>query len=113
MAHKRNPTLSIAARAAATRMPGYLAALAGAQMPEHERAAGAWQAEAALWPSLMLCASGALAAIAEALEGLMVNAAAMDHNLRTHLADTPPGAATILIDRALAAHRKTTGNAEK
>jgi 3-carboxy-cis,cis-muconate cycloisomerase len=113
MAHKRNPTLSIAARAAATRMPGYLAALAGAQMQEHERAAGAWQAEAALWPPLMLCASGALAAIAEALEGLVVNPDAMDHNLRTYLADTPPGAAAALIDRALAAHQKTTGNAEK
>lgn len=112
MAHKRNPTLSIAARAAATRMPGYLAALAGAQMQEHERAAGAWQAEAAIWPALMLCASGALAAMAEALEGLMVNPQAMDHNLRTHLADTPPGAAAALIDRALAAHKKTTGNAD-
>jgi 3-carboxy-cis,cis-muconate cycloisomerase len=111
MAHKRNPTLSIAARAAAIRMPGYLAALAGAQMQEHERAAGAWQAEAAIWPSLMLCASGALAAMAEALAGLVVNAEAMDHNLRNHLADTPPGAAALLINRALDAHKATTGNA--
>jgi len=100
MAHKRNPTLSIAARAAATRAPGLLAALATAQVQEHERAAGAWQAEAAIWPALMLCASGALAAIAEALPGLIVNDAAMAKNL-ANLPEAPPGAAATLIRRAL------------
>jgi 3-carboxy-cis,cis-muconate cycloisomerase len=100
MAHKRNPTLSIAARAAATRAPGLLAALAAAQVQEHERAAGAWQAEAAIWPALMLCASGALAAIAEALPGLIVNDIAMANNL-ANLPEAAPGAAATLIRRAL------------
>ena len=81
MAHKRNPTLSIAARAAAIRMPGYVATLLAAQDQEHERAAGAWQAEAATWPALMLCASGGIAAAAEALQGLEGNAPRMAETL--------------------------------
>ncbi len=81
MAHKRNPTLSIAARAAATRMPGFVATLLAAADQEHERAAGAWQAEAATWPALMLCASGGIAAMAEALAGLEISAPAMAKHL--------------------------------
>jgi 3-carboxy-cis,cis-muconate cycloisomerase len=103
MAHKRNPTLSIACKAAATRMTGFLATLAAAQMPEHERAAGAWQAEAAVWPAAMLCASGALAAAAELLSGLEIHEAAMEAHL---LDNAPPGAASQLIARALNAHKK-------
>ena len=105
MAHKRNPTLSIAARAAATRMPGFVATLLAAQDQEHERAAGAWQAEAATWPALMLCASGGLAAIAEALSGLEVFPEHMARNLALlPAAQTPPGVA-MLIARALADHK--------
>jgi 3-carboxy-cis,cis-muconate cycloisomerase len=101
MAHKRNPTLCIAARAAATRAPGLLASLftaAGGQ--EHERAAGGWQAEAAIWPSLMFAASSAFAAMAEALGGLEVKDDAMTRNL-ANLPDGGTGAASILISRAL------------
>jgi 3-carboxy-cis,cis-muconate cycloisomerase len=104
MAHKRNPTLSIAARAAALRMPGYVATLFAAQDQEHERGAGAWQVEAVTWPALMLCASGGIAAMAEALSGLVVNPEAMARNL-AHLPDAlpAPGIAA-LIARALDAH---------
>jgi 3-carboxy-cis,cis-muconate cycloisomerase len=106
MAHKRNPTLSIAARAAAARMPGYVATLLGCQDQEHERAAGAWQAEAATWPALMLCASGGLAAMAEALAGLEVFPARMAENLAL-LPDTALSPAIPrLIGRALADHQK-------
>jgi 3-carboxy-cis,cis-muconate cycloisomerase len=105
MAHKRNPTLSIAARAAATRMPGYVATLLAAQDQEHERAAGAWQAEAATWPALMLAASGGLAAMAEALPQLEVFPDTMAKNLAliTH-SDIPEGVA-MLIERALRDHK--------
>jgi 3-carboxy-cis,cis-muconate cycloisomerase len=104
MAHKRNPTLSIAARAAAARMPGFVATLLSAQDQEHERAAGAWQAEAATWPALMRAASGGLAAMAEALAGLEIHPAAMKKNLAL-VSDTatPPGVSTI-IARALQDH---------
>lgn len=108
MAHKRNPTLSIAARAAATRMPGYVATLLAAAMQEHERAAGAWQAEAATWPGLMLCASGGLAAMAEALAGLEVFPDAMAKSLAL-LGYEPgqnlPPAIDAFIGRALNDHK--------
>jgi 3-carboxy-cis,cis-muconate cycloisomerase len=81
MAHKRNPTLSIAARAAAMRMGGFVATLLAAQDQEHERAAGHWQAEAATWPALMLAASGGLAAMAEALPGAKIFPDRMKANL--------------------------------
>ncbi len=105
MAHKRNPTLSIAARAAAARVPGLAATLLAAMSQEHERAAGSWQAEAAVWPSLMLAASSGLAAMAEALDGLEVRPEAMLRNLAL-LSDAPELPQTVqwLIDRALAAH---------
>jgi 3-carboxy-cis,cis-muconate cycloisomerase len=105
MAHKRNPTLSIAARAAATRMPGFVANLLAAQDQEHERAAGAWQAEAATWPALMLCASGALAAIAEALSGLEVFPEHMSRNLALLPAAPASPGIPMLITRALADHK--------
>ncbi len=105
MAHKRNPTLSIMARAAATRMPGYLSMLASAQMQEHERAAGPWQAEAAIWPQLMNCAAGALAAMAEALPGLTLDAARMTENLRL-IAPAAPGAAEAMVKRVLGQYKK-------
>ncbi len=104
MAHKRNPTLAIAARAAALRTPALAATLLAAIPGEHERAAGAWQAEQAVWPELMLAASGAFAAVREALAGLVVDPAAMARNL----ALAPEAGASVavgeLLARALAAH---------
>jgi 3-carboxy-cis,cis-muconate cycloisomerase len=105
MAHKRNPTLSIAARAAAARLPGYVATLLAAQDQEHERAAGAWQAEAATWPALMLAASGGLAAMAEALSGLQIFPARMSSNLALVEHSDIPEAVALLIERALRDHR--------
>jgi 3-carboxy-cis,cis-muconate cycloisomerase len=111
MAHKRNPTLSIAARAAALRVPGYVATLLACQDQEHERAAGAWQAEAATWPALMLCASGGIAAIAEALPGLAISASRMAENLRL-LPEAPLSAAIPgLIAQALADHQQFESDA--
>jgi 3-carboxy-cis,cis-muconate cycloisomerase len=106
MAHKRNPTLGIAARAAATRAPGYVATLLSAAMQEYERAAGAWQAEAAIWPGLMLCASGGMSAMAQALAGLEVFPAAMARNLSLLAVQTLPPAIDAFIDRALKDHQQ-------
>jgi 3-carboxy-cis,cis-muconate cycloisomerase len=107
MAHKRNPTLSIAARAAATRMPGLVATLLAAQDQEHERAAGHWQAEAATWPALVLAASTGLAAMAEALAGLEIFPARMASNLAILAHSDIPSAVSLLIARALADHKIT------
>ena len=105
MAHKHNPTLAIAARAAAARMPGFIATLLAAQDQEHERAAGHWQAEAATWPALMLAASGGLAAMAEALPGGRIFPARMVTNLAILPHSDIPSAVSDLIARALADHK--------
>ncbi len=81
MPHKRNPTASIVALAACQRVPGLLASIVGGLPGEHERAAGPWQAEAAAHAELVLALSAALSAMAEALDGLRVDPAAMRANL--------------------------------
>jgi 3-carboxy-cis,cis-muconate cycloisomerase len=113
MAHKRNPTLSIAARAAATRMPGLVATLLAAQDQEHERAASGWQAEAATWPALMLAAGSALAAIAEALDGLEIFPDAMKRNLALVSDSAIPPAVSTMIGRALQDHDNVRSSEEK
>ena len=81
MPHKRNPVASVVALAANQRVPGLLASIVGGLPGEHERAAGAWQAEAAAYADLVLALSAALSAMAEALGGLRVDPAAMRANL--------------------------------
>ncbi|MFG1943197.1 3-carboxy-cis,cis-muconate cycloisomerase [Nonomuraea sp. NPDC048826] len=70
MPHKRNPALSVLVRAASLQVPAY--ALALAQVGEHERAAGAWQAE---WSPLREClrlTGGAAETAGELTAGLQV-----------------------------------------
>ena len=81
MPHKRNPVASVVALAANQRVPGLLASIVGGMAGEHERAAGAWQAEAAAHAELVMALSAALGAMAEALGGLRVDPAAMRANL--------------------------------
>ncbi len=81
MPQKRNPAASAIALAAATRMPGLVAACLAGMVQEHERAAGGWQAE---WPTLAAVAqtTGAAAAtMAGAIEGLRVDPDRMRANL--------------------------------
>jgi 3-carboxy-cis,cis-muconate cycloisomerase len=81
MPHKRNPVGCLAALEAAQRVPGLAATLLAQLSPEHERGIGQWQGQ---WFTLrdLLCSTGsALDAMAEVLEGLRVNAAAMRANL--------------------------------
>ena len=85
MPHKRNPVGCLAALEAAQRAPGLAATLLAQLAPEHERGIGQWQSQ---WFTLrdLLCSAGsALAAMAEVLEGLAVDEAAMRANLeRSH-----------------------------
>jgi len=106
LAHKRNPTLSIAVRAAALRAPHLAATLLAAIAQEHERAAGAWQAEQSVWPELMLAASGAFAAMREALARLVIDRDAMAGNLGL-APGTPAAAIPFLIRTSLDHHDKT------
>src|SRR6202140_5453381 len=77
MPHKRNPVAAATALAAATMAPNLAATIFAAQVQDHERSAGPWQAEWPTLPSLLLVTSGALAAIVDIAEGPEVDAARM------------------------------------
>ena len=109
MAHKRNPVAAISVLACAKQIPGLVAAALGAMEHEHERAAGAWQAEWGIHTELLGLTVSATAWARELLEDLQVDPERMLDNLRrSPAADArlPPGAEE-LIDRALTAHRAT------
>ncbi len=104
MPHKHNPVACMVAIAAAQRAPQRIAALLAAMPQEHERALGAWQAELAEWPALVMSAHGSARAMAGALAGLQVDAARMRANLDAMRATLPQGAADEWFDPALARH---------
>jgi 3-carboxy-cis,cis-muconate cycloisomerase len=81
MPHKHNPIACSLTLAAAHRVPGLVAAFLSSMVQEHERGVGGWQAE---WPtvSAVVQATGlAIASMAEAAEGLMVDPARMRANI--------------------------------
>jgi len=81
MPHKRNPAGSVLALAAASRMPGLVAAFLSGMVQEHERAAGGWQAEWPIVADVIETTGSALAAIAGAIDGLTVYPERMRANL--------------------------------
>lgn len=116
MAHKRNPVAAVSVLACARRVPGLVATILASMEQEHERAAGAWQAEWGTISQLLALTGSAAAWGRELLEHLEVDPARMRENLaRLEAAgvserDGPDlGAASELIDRALAAHEKIEG----
>lgn len=82
MPQKRNPADAIAARAAAALALGVVPVLLDAQAAqEHERAAGAWQAEWAALPDLFRYTAGAVARTGTAVAGMTIDADRMRTNL--------------------------------
>jgi 3-carboxy-cis,cis-muconate cycloisomerase len=81
MPHKRNPTAAAAALASAAMAPQLAATIFAAQVQEHERALGGWQAEWPTFPALLLVTSGALRAVADIADGIEVDAEKMRANL--------------------------------
>ena len=104
MPHKHNPVACMVAIAAAQRAPQRVAALLAAMPQEHERALGAWQAELAEWPALVMSTHGSARALAGAWPGLQVDTARMRANLDAMRATLPQGAADEWFDPALARH---------
>jgi 3-carboxy-cis,cis-muconate cycloisomerase len=109
MAHKRNPVAAVSVLACAKRTPGLVATVLACMEQEHERAAGAWQAEWETHADLLALTGSAAAWARELLEELIVDPARMRANLLAAGLDgddaaVPEGAGE-LIDRALAAHR--------
>lgn len=114
MPHKRNPALCMLALEAAQRTPALAATLLGELVPEHERGLGQWQSQWFTLRELFNATSSAVAAMAEVLQGLEVDADAMRSNvdrLRVRLGtDAPPASgdeAAAMIERALAMWRET------
>jgi 3-carboxy-cis,cis-muconate cycloisomerase len=81
MPHKQNPVASVAAAAAAVQAPGLVATMLAAMPQEHERAAGAWQAEWDTLPALVTLAARSAHAMAGALATLVVDERRMRANL--------------------------------
>ena len=79
--HKRNPIGAAAALSAAMIAPNLAATILTAQIQEHERAVGGWQAEWMTFPALALVMSGTLRAVVEIAEGLDVDVERMKANL--------------------------------
>ena len=81
MPHKRNPVAAVAAEACAQRVPGLVATMLGAMAQEHERAAGAWQAEWETLSELLRLTGSAAAWLRESLEALEPDPERMRANL--------------------------------
>ena len=71
--HQRQPIAASTALACATMAAPLAATIMNADAHEHERGAGAWQAEWATFPTLLLVVSGALAGVADIGERLEVD----------------------------------------
>src|SRR5262252_6660129 len=71
--HTRRPVAASTALACSSMAAPLAATIMSAEAHEHERAAGAWQAEWATFPALLLAVSGALAGVAEIGEKLEVD----------------------------------------
>jgi 3-carboxy-cis,cis-muconate cycloisomerase len=81
MPHKHNPVAAVSARACARAAPGLVATLLGSMDHEHQRAAGAWQAEWAPFSALLRSCGSAAAWLRTSLEGLEVDTGRMTANL--------------------------------
>jgi 3-carboxy-cis,cis-muconate cycloisomerase len=103
MPHKRNPVAAVSVLACTRRVPGLVATMLAAMEQEHERAAGAWQAEWGTLTELLRLTGSATAWARDLLERLEVDAEAM----RAGAGEAPDlGASAELIDRALRAHAR-------
>jgi 3-carboxy-cis,cis-muconate cycloisomerase len=101
MPRKRNPTGCQVALSASVRTPHLAATLMSTLTGEHERGLGGWQAQAPVLADLFALTHGAVAAMAEVVEGLEVDVAAMARNLAAAGVGSDVGEAEALIRRLL------------
>lgn len=86
MPHKRNPVGCAHALAAATRMPGLIATMLAANVAEHERALGGWQAELVVVPEIASTLGTSLDFLDTIAASLVVNADRMRENVERYSA---------------------------
>ena len=105
--HKHNPVAAVSALACASRAPGLVATLLAAAVQEHQRAAGAWQAEWRPFTELLEAVGSAAAWLRNSLDHLEIDEARLRENLDTTrgllLAERVSGALAPALGR-LAAH---------
>jgi 3-carboxy-cis,cis-muconate cycloisomerase len=82
MPHKRNPAQATLVVSAAHQVTGLASIVLGAQLQEHQRAAGPWQAEWEPLRTALALTVGAAERLAGVLEGLQVDVERMRANLR-------------------------------
>jgi 3-carboxy-cis,cis-muconate cycloisomerase len=113
MAHKRNPVAAVSVLACARRVPGLVTTILASMEQEHERPAGAWQAEWGTVSDLLALTGSATAWGRDLVEHLEVDPGRMRANLErlagagVEEARDPErhlGASSELIDRALSAY---------
>ena len=118
MAHKHNPVAAVSVLACTKRVPGLVATVLACMEQEHERAAGAWQAEWGVHTELLGLVGSAAAWARELLEQLQVDPARMLENLEAAAGGTGAAAGGVgaaggargtgetdeLIDRVLTEH---------
>ena len=83
MPNKRNPIACSLTLAAAHRVPGLVASFLSTMLQEHERAVGGWQAEWPIIAAVVQSTGVAIASMAEAAEGLSVDAQRMRRNIES------------------------------
>jgi 3-carboxy-cis,cis-muconate cycloisomerase len=112
MPHKRNPIGCQVALSAAIRAPGLVATVLAGMPQELERGLGGWQAEAPVIGELFALAHGAARAMRVVVEGLEVDAAAIEAHAAGAAPTTSERAAAVaaaarFVDEALAMHGAT------
>lgn len=81
MGHKRNPVAAVSLLACSRRVPSLVATMLQSMEQEHQRAAGAWQAEWGTLSDLLRLTGSAAAWGRRLLEGLEVDPVRMAENL--------------------------------
>ena len=110
MPHKRNPAAAVEAEACVRSAAGPVAVILQSAQGEHERAAGAWQAEWQAVTDAFRFTAGAVGHTHRALTDARLDTERMRKNLvQGPGEDGSPSAAGELIDRALAAYRGDSG----
>jgi 3-carboxy-cis,cis-muconate cycloisomerase len=102
MPHKNNPIASMAALAAAQRVPQRVAGLLATMPHEHERALGGWQAELAEWSQLLMSAHASSHAMASAMPHLVVDTKRMRQHIDAAVFSVDKESARAWFDSALA-----------
>ena len=107
MPHKRNPSACAIVLAGANRLPGLVSAFLSGMVQEHERGLGGWHSESATMVAAVQATGSAIAALADAVEGLTVDPERMKANINATRGAVFAERALVLLAPALGRERAT------